>query len=109
VADLVTRSCAQAHELATRLRAERGVEILNEVVLNQILVRFTPSDEGDADQFTRRVIARVQQDGTCWAGGTVWHGMAAMRLSLSGWSTTDDDVVRSAEAILAAYRAEVAA
>jgi glutamate/tyrosine decarboxylase-like PLP-dependent enzyme len=109
VADLVTRSCAQASELAARLMAGPGVEILNEVVLNQVLVRFTPPGGGDADGLTRRVIARIQQDGTCWAGGTVWHGASAMRLSVSGWSTTDDDVARSAEAILAAYRAEAAA
>ena len=109
VAELIARSCAQARELAAGLSAEPGVKILNDVVLNQVLVRFHPPGGGDADELTRRVTARVQQDGTCWAGGTVWHGMAAMRLSVSGWSTTDDDIVRSAEAILAAFRAEARA
>ena len=67
-----------------------------EVVLNQVLVRFTPGDD-----HTRSVIAAVQRDGTCWLGGTVWHGMAAMRISVSNWCTTESDIDRAADAILA--------
>jgi hypothetical protein len=73
--------------------------ILNDVVLNQALVRFA-----DDDDRTRAVIAAVQEDGTCWAGGTTWHGMAAMRISVSSWATTDDDIDRSAEAIVRCFR-----
>ena len=84
------------------------VEILNEVVLNQVLVRFTPPSggpggpPGDAavrDEYTREVIRRVQADGTCWLSGTTWRGQAAMRISVPNWSTTEADVDRSAAAI----------
>jgi glutamate/tyrosine decarboxylase-like PLP-dependent enzyme len=87
--------------MADELRDAPGVTILNDVVLNQVLVRFTPpgaSDE-ESDDFTRRVIAAVQADGTCWLGGTTWHGMAAMRISVSNWSTTEADIDLSAAAI----------
>lgn len=96
--DLVDRCCAQARRLAGGLDAA-GYEILNDVVLNQVVVSF-----GD-DATTQAVIADVQAEGTCWAGGTVWRGRAAMRISLSSWATTDDDVERSLEAILRVARA----
>jgi hypothetical protein len=60
----------------------------------------------DPDETTRSVVTRVQQDSTCWLGGTTWHGMAAMRISLSNWSTTEADIDRSAAAILAAFADE---
>ncbi len=87
--------------MAERLGAAPGVAILNDVVLNQVLVRF-----GDADDFTRAVIDRVQEDGTCWLAGTTWHGKGAMRVSVINWSTTAADIDRSADAILAASRGE---
>ncbi|MET0768665.1 MAG: aminotransferase class V-fold PLP-dependent enzyme [Solirubrobacteraceae bacterium] len=99
VADLVERDCRLAARIAGRLAAEPGVAILNDVVLNQALARF-----GDDDAATDAVIARVQQEGTCWLGGTRWHGRAAMRISVSGWQTTDEDADRSASAIAAAWR-----
>ena len=99
--DLIERNCRQAARMADRLRAHARVTILNDVVLNQVLVRVS-SPGGDADAITRDVIARVQADGTCWLGGTTWHGMGAMRISISNWSTTDADIDRSAEAILKA-------
>jgi hypothetical protein len=71
-----------------------GYTISNEVVLNQVLVSF-----GDAE-LTRRVIANIQEDGTCWCGSTVWQGHTAMRISVSSWATTEDDVERSLDAIL---------
>jgi glutamate/tyrosine decarboxylase-like PLP-dependent enzyme len=95
VADLIERCCSHARLFASLLGREQGVEILNEVVLNQVLVRF-----GDSDETTREVIARVQHEGTCWLGGTTWQGKAAMRISVSNWSTTEDDIVRSARAIV---------
>ena len=79
-----------------------GVEVLNDVVLDQVLVRFQPADGGDADAWTREVIARVQADGTCWLSGTTWHGLAAMRISIINWSTTEEDIDRSLAAILEA-------
>jgi glutamate/tyrosine decarboxylase-like PLP-dependent enzyme len=95
VEQLVDRCCAHARRFAELLSGQPGVEVLNDVVLNQVLVRF-----GDDDATTREVITRVQRDGTCWLGGTTWHGIAAMRISVSNWATTEEDVTRSAAAIL---------
>jgi glutamate/tyrosine decarboxylase-like PLP-dependent enzyme len=95
LADLVERDCHHAARFAEGLR-EAGVEILNEVVLNQVLVSF-----GD-EETTRRVVAAIQDDGTCWCGATVWQGRTAMRISVSGWATTEDDVERSLAAMLRA-------
>ena len=109
VAELIERCSRLARRMADRLRKEPGVEILNDVVLNQVLVRFSPpgSGHGDAaaaDDYTRAVIAAVQRDGTCWLSGTTWHGVAAMRVSVSNWSTTEADIDVSAEAILRCAR-----
>jgi glutamate/tyrosine decarboxylase-like PLP-dependent enzyme len=90
---LVERTCAHAQRFAQGLR-ESGCEVLNEVVINQVLVSF-----GDSE-VTREVIRRVQEDGTCWCGGTIWQGKTAMRISVSSWATTEKDVERSLEAIL---------
>ncbi len=98
LADLVDRACAQARSFARGL-SEAGFEILNEVALNQVLVSF-----GDA-QTTRRAIAALQDEGTCWCGGTEWKGKVAMRISVSSWATSDDDVQRSLEAMIRAGRA----
>ncbi len=95
LADLIERDCRYAAAFAQGLSAA-GHEILNDVVLNQVLVSF-----GD-DETTRRVVAAVQEEGTCWAGVTVWQGRTAMRISVSGWSTTEDDVERSLAAMLRA-------
>ena len=92
---LVERCCALAARMADRLREADGVEVLNEVNLNQVLVRF-----GDDDDRTRDVIASVQADGTAWLGGTIWKGKAAMRISVSSWSTTEADADRTVGAIL---------
>ena len=104
---MIGRCCGLARRMADGLRGAEGVTILNDVVLNQVLVRFSPPAGGDAaatDDFTRRVIAAVQADGTCWLGGTTWHGMAAMRISVSNWSTTEADADVSVEAILRCAR-----
>jgi glutamate/tyrosine decarboxylase-like PLP-dependent enzyme len=103
VAGLIDRCCDLARRMADRLAAGSGVEILNDVVLNQVLVRFSPAGAADpaaADAMTRDVVARVQADGTCWLGGTTWHGLAAMRVSVSSWQTTEADIDMSAAAIL---------
>jgi glutamate/tyrosine decarboxylase-like PLP-dependent enzyme len=106
VAGMIERCCAIARRMADGLRDTPGVTILNDVVLNQVLVRFAlPSGAGPApddaaiDAHTRAVIAAVQEDGTCWLGGTTWHGMAAMRISVSNWSTTEADADLSVAAI----------
>lgn len=93
IAELVERNCRQARRFGEGLKAA-GHQVLNDVVLNQVLVSF-----GDAET-TQRVIAGVQEDGTCWCGGTVWQGKTAMRISVSSWATTDEDVERSLAAIL---------
>jgi glutamate/tyrosine decarboxylase-like PLP-dependent enzyme len=102
VANLVDRYCASARRMADRLGAADGVEILNDVVLTQVLVRFRRSGEDAtaADRRTSAVAAAVQEDGTCWLGTTTWHGVVAIRISISNWSTTEEDIDRSAEAIL---------
>ena len=92
LADLIERTCRHAKRFADGLR-EDGYEILNDVVINQVLVSFgTPA-------LTRAVIEKVQEDGTCWCGGTEWQGRVAMRISVSSWATTDDDVEKSLAAI----------
>jgi glutamate/tyrosine decarboxylase-like PLP-dependent enzyme len=103
VADIVRRNCALARRMAGRLATEPGVAILNDVVLNQVLVRFTDDDT------TRKVIAAVQAEGTCWAGGALWQNKQAMRISVSSWSTTEADIDRSADAIVRCYRREQSA
>jgi glutamate/tyrosine decarboxylase-like PLP-dependent enzyme len=111
IAEQIERSCRQAVRMAHALRAAgAGVQILNDIVLDQVLVRFLPPGAGGdgaaelaaIDAWNREVVRRVQDDGTCWLGGTTWHGMAAMRISIVNWSTTDEDVDRSAAAILRA-------
>jgi glutamate/tyrosine decarboxylase-like PLP-dependent enzyme len=93
LADLVEQCCQHARRFAEGLAAA-GYAVLNQVELNQVLVSF------GADEQTQRVIQAVQQDGTCWCGGTVWQGRRAMRISVSSWATTEADVEQSLEAIL---------
>ncbi len=90
---LIERTCTHAQRFAHGLR-EGGFEVLNDVVINQILVSF------GRPEVTREVIRRVQEDGTCWCGGTVWQRKTAMRISVSSWATTETDVERSLEAII---------
>jgi glutamate/tyrosine decarboxylase-like PLP-dependent enzyme len=103
VGDLIERCCRLARRFAARLRTEPTIDILNDVVLNQVLVRVVPHS-GNPDVATRDVLARVQAERVCWLGGTRWHGMEAMRISVSNWSTTADDVDRSADSIIRAAR-----
>jgi glutamate/tyrosine decarboxylase-like PLP-dependent enzyme len=93
LAELIDRTCAHALRFADGFR-QAGYEILNDVVINQVLVSF-----GTAEK-TAEVMRRIQEDGTCWCGGTVWKGRAAMRISVSSWATTDQDVEQSLTAIL---------
>jgi glutamate/tyrosine decarboxylase-like PLP-dependent enzyme len=104
IADLVERCCAHAAAFATGLAAQGGVEIMNEVVLNQLVVRFRDPRGVDDDAHTRAVTARVIASGVCYPTITTWRGVAGMRLSISNWSTDDDDVQRSIAAIAAAHR-----
>ena len=97
LAELVERCCALARRLAVAIEDVPEAEVLNEVVLNQVLVRF-----GDDDEVTRGVVAAVQRGGEAWLGGTVWRGQAAARVSVSNWSTTEDDIDRLAAALAAA-------
>lgn len=105
--ELIERNCQLAARMAETLSRHPKVRILNEVVLNQVLVRFE-ADGRDTDQLTKDVIAGVQAEGTCWLGGTTWHGMAAMRVSVSNWSTTAADIDVSAAAILSVFESRIA-
>ena len=91
--ELVERTCAHAQRFAKGLQ-DAGYEVLNDVVINQVLVSF------GAPEVTREVIRRIQEEGTCWCGGTVWQGKTAMRVSISSWATTEDDVDGSLEVIV---------
>ena len=102
---MVARCCELARRLEAGLR-KGGVAILNDVVLNQVLVQFRPANGGDANAFTRAVVARIQADGVAWASGTKRNGIDALRVSVSNWSTSEDDIDRSVAAMLAAVRAE---
>jgi glutamate/tyrosine decarboxylase-like PLP-dependent enzyme len=106
LAELVEGCCAHARRFAELLAAEPGVEILNDVVLNQVLVRFLGDDPAASDALTASVVRRVQREGTCWLAGTTWQGRGAMRISVVSWRTTEADVDASVAAILAAYAAE---
>jgi glutamate/tyrosine decarboxylase-like PLP-dependent enzyme len=97
LAAMIERTCAHARRFANGLRSA-GCEILNDVVLNQVLVSF-----GDAET-TLRVIDRIQREGTCWCGPTTWQGRTAMRISVASWATTAEDVERSLQAMLRAWR-----
>ena len=101
---MIDRCCRLAGRFADQLRTERRLRILNEVVLNQVLVRVEPGS-GDADRATRETIRRVQDERVCWLGGTRWHDMDAMRISVSNWSTTEADVDRSVDSIVRAVHA----
>jgi glutamate/tyrosine decarboxylase-like PLP-dependent enzyme len=93
LAGLIERNCRYARRFADGLK-DAGCDVLNEVALNQVLVSFGSSED------TRRVVRRVQEEGTCWCGGTDWQGRAAMRISVSSWATTEADVERSLQAII---------
>src|SRR4051794_28881005 len=95
VAELVDRCCLCAQTMAAQLSEMEGVEVLNDVTLNQVLVRFTRDGENVSEQ----VMHAIQNEGTCWMSGSSWNGEPVMRISVSNWRTTEDDVLRSAEAI----------
>jgi glutamate/tyrosine decarboxylase-like PLP-dependent enzyme len=97
VSQMIEANCRQARRFAEGLAAA-GFPILNDVVLNQVLVQF-----GDAAR-TRKVIAAIQEDGTLWAGETIWQGKTAMRISVCSWATTDADVEKSIDAIIRVSR-----
>jgi glutamate/tyrosine decarboxylase-like PLP-dependent enzyme len=101
VIELVERCCAFARSAAAELRTHPQVRVLNDVVLNQVLVQFLPGAGNPLDPaaFTDAVTAGVQDEGTCWLGGTMWHGRRAARISICNWSTTQADIERSVAAI----------
>ena len=98
VADLVERCCARARDIAAGLAELPGCEILNDVVLNQVLLRF------EDDEATDAVVAAVQASGEAWMGGTTWDGRRAIRISVSNWQTSEDDVERTLVAFSAALQ-----
>jgi glutamate/tyrosine decarboxylase-like PLP-dependent enzyme len=111
IREIVDRCCHLANRMASLLARHESIRILNDVVLNQVLIQFRPPEADDhaAAALTEDVIRRVQDEGTCWVGGTRWQGQAAMRFSISNWSTTAEDIDRAAAAIIAALDAARAA
>ena len=115
--DLVDRCCDHARRMAAAVAKHPHVRVLNDVVLNQALIRIepegglpdSPEAHAAADAATRAVIDAVQQGGECWLSGTTWHGMTAIRFSVSNWSTTEADIDRSAAAILEAVDSVIGA
>ena len=105
VADLVEGCCRMAERFAALLSEADGVEVLHQD-LNQVVVRFLEPGGGDHDAHSRAVLARTQAEGTCYPSGTVWRGVAAIRLSVSSWRTGPQDVERTVAALLAAHRRE---
>lgn len=105
VADVVESCCRHASRLARDLAATDGIEIRNDVVLNQVLVRFRDPTGQDDDGHTRAVIERIQADGEVFFSGTTWREEALMRISVSDWVTDDDDVERAVAAVVAAHTA----
>lgn len=103
IVDMVERFCLLARRFATGLARSPDVRVLNEVVFNQVLVRFMDED-GEHDARTRSIVSGVQQDGTCWLSGSTWQGNSVMRISVCNWSTTEEDVDRSVDAILRVAR-----
>ena len=103
IAQLVGHHCRIARSMAQALSAEAGIRVLNDVVLNQVAVRF-----GDDDMLTKRVIERLQADGICFAAGAEWKGLWIMRLSVTSWATSEEDADSSVAAIAAAWRAVLA-
>lgn len=105
IAEMVERHCRVARAMAARLAAEPGIAILNDVVLNQIIVRFGANEsDTDGDALTTKTIDRIQKDGECFAGGARWRGRQVMRISVIGYDTDDDEGARSADAMIRAYR-----
>jgi glutamate/tyrosine decarboxylase-like PLP-dependent enzyme len=102
VRELVERCCGHARHIAERLSRRPGVRILNEVCLNQVLVRFERGGPSDDDALNSAIAERVRAEGTCWVGTTTWQGRTALRISICNWSTTTADMDASADAILAA-------
>jgi glutamate/tyrosine decarboxylase-like PLP-dependent enzyme len=105
IADLVEGCCARARQFAERLGHMERADVLNEVVLDQVLVRFRAASGSESagaaadDDVTRRVVEAVQASGECWMSGTTWRGQAAMRISVVNWQTTEADVDRSVAAV----------
>ncbi len=101
--ELVERCCDAAARFAERIVEVEGAEVLNEVVLNQVLVSF------DSDERTDEVLARVQEDGRIWVGGTTWAGRKAIRVSVSNWQTGDEEIDLAVNAFATAYAGQAPA
>ncbi len=105
IAALIDQCCASARLLAEHLQREPGITILNEITLNQLILRFAadlPDDESDA--ITRKTIAKIREDATLFAGGAKWRGRDVLRLSVTNFQTTADEARLAAESIVAAFR-----
>lgn len=106
IANMVARHCRLARYMASKLSEEPGIKVKNDVVLNQLAVRFGPDQPPElGDDLTKKVIERIQSDGICFAGGARWKGQEIMRLSVISWPMTEQDIDVSVAAIIGAWRA----
>jgi glutamate/tyrosine decarboxylase-like PLP-dependent enzyme len=105
IADIVDRGCRHAERLVRGIGGLPGAEIAAIPVINQGLVRFLSRD-GEHNRFTDRVIRRIQEDGVAWFGGATWRGMRVMRVSVSNWRTSDEDVERTIDSVRRVLAAE---
>lgn len=105
IAEMVERHCRVARLMADRFKNEQGIAVLNDVVLNQMLLRFGADEPAEtSDRLTQQTITRIQQDGVCFAGGAKWRGAQVLRLSVISWGTTEAEGAAAADAICAAWR-----
>jgi glutamate/tyrosine decarboxylase-like PLP-dependent enzyme len=104
LAELVERTSFLARLMASELKIDPSLEVINEVVINQVLVAVVGDESGD---ITREAVTKIQQDGTCWLAGTTWRGRPAIRISVCNWRTSEEDVRRSASAIREAVKQAV--
>jgi glutamate/tyrosine decarboxylase-like PLP-dependent enzyme len=105
IVDLVDGHCRAARAIAERLAADPSVEIVSDVQLNQVLVRFgRQASQAEGDRLTRETIRRIQEDGVCFAGGATWRGREVMRVSVSSWQTDLQQALAAADAMLDAWR-----
>jgi len=109
IADLISRSCAYARRFADRMAREPDIAVVNDVVLNQVAIRFgTDRNDKEADQLTDALIARTRADGVCFVGPAAWRGQQVVRISVTNGATTQDDIDVSADALVSAWRAVTA-
>lgn len=99
VKSIIENSCDIALLFKELLGQLPHARILNDVVLNQVLCRMVPDSVSDLDKFNKSIVERIQRDGVCWLGTTIWNGKTVLRISISNWCTSKEDVYQSVKSI----------